>query len=107
MVRRIFADYLAGKGIKAIAEALTADGIPSAYADDPARNRHSCGIAWSWGAVATILGNPRYTGRQVWNRQCKDEVLLDVQTSRLGSPPSSGGTSPATGSGRSRSCTSR
>ena len=29
VVRRIFADYLAGKGIKAIAEALTADGIPS------------------------------------------------------------------------------
>lgn len=23
-------------------------------------------------------GNPRYTGRQVWNRQRKDEVLIDV-----------------------------
>jgi hypothetical protein len=24
------------------------------------------------------LDNPRYAGRQVWNRQRKDEVLLDV-----------------------------
>jgi hypothetical protein len=27
---------------------------------------------------ARHLTNPRYTGRQVWNRQRKDEVLLDV-----------------------------
>jgi site-specific DNA recombinase len=84
VVRRIFADYLAGKGVKAIAEALTADGIPSPSAYDPARNPHRCGIAWSWGAVTTILANPRYTGRQVWNRQRKDEVLLDVQDVALG-----------------------
>jgi hypothetical protein len=31
-----------------------------------------------------ILANPRYTGRQVWNRQRKDEVLLDVQDVALG-----------------------
>src|SRR6266536_271994 len=30
------------------------------------------------------LGNPRYTGRQVWNKQRKDEVLLDVQDVGLG-----------------------
>ena len=23
--------------------------------------------------------NPRYTGRQVWNRQCRDEILVDVE----------------------------
>jgi hypothetical protein len=28
--------------------------------------------------------NPRYTGRQVWNRQRKDEVLLDVHDVALG-----------------------
>ena len=28
--------------------------------------------------------NPRYTGRQVWNRQRKDEVLLDVNDVALG-----------------------
>jgi site-specific DNA recombinase len=84
VVRRIFTDYLAGKGVKAIAEALTADGIPSPSAYDPARNPHRCGIAWSWSAVTAILGNPRYTGRQVWNRQRKDEVLLDVEDVALG-----------------------
>ena len=84
VVRRIFAEYLSGKGIKAIAEGLTRNGIPSPSAYDPARNRHRCGIAWSWGAVAAILDNPRYTGRQVWNRQRKDEVLLDVSDVALG-----------------------
>jgi hypothetical protein len=84
VVARIFAEYLSGKGFKAIAEALTRDGIPSPSAYDPARNRHRCGIAWSWGAVSAILANPRYTGRQVWNRQRKDEVLLDVADVALG-----------------------
>ncbi len=30
------------------------------------------------GAIRAILANPRYTGRQVWNRQRKDEVLIDI-----------------------------
>jgi site-specific DNA recombinase len=84
VVRRIFSLYLAGHGLKAIAERLTADGIPSPSAYDPARNKHRCGIAWSWGAVSVILANPRYTGRQVWNRQPKEEILLDVEDVALG-----------------------
>jgi site-specific DNA recombinase len=71
-------------GVKAIAEALTREGIPSPSAYDRARNPHRCGIAWAWSAVAAILSNPRYTGRQVWNRQRKDEVLLDVHDVALG-----------------------
>ena len=47
VVRRIFAEYIAGKGLKAIAEGLTRDGVPSPSAYDPDRNRHRCGIAWS------------------------------------------------------------
>jgi site-specific DNA recombinase len=35
-------------------------------------------------AVRAILANPRYTGRQVWNRQRRDEVLLDVDDVALG-----------------------
>ena len=31
-----------------------------------------------------ILGNPRYTGHQVWNRQRHDEVLIEVQNVALG-----------------------
>jgi site-specific DNA recombinase len=76
---RIFADYLAGNGIYAIAEGLTRDGIPSPSASDPARNRHRDTRAWSKSAVRAILLNPRYTGRQVWNRQRRDEVLMDVE----------------------------
>ncbi len=29
-------------------------------------------------AVRAIIGNARYTGREVWNRQRRDEELLDV-----------------------------
>jgi site-specific DNA recombinase len=84
VVRRIFSEYLAGRGLKAIAEALTRDEIPSPSAYDPERNKHRCGIAWSWSAVGVILANPRYTGRQVWNKQRKDEVLIDVEDVALG-----------------------
>jgi hypothetical protein len=54
------------------------DGIPSPSAHDRERNSHRSGIAWSKSAIRAILNNPRYTGRQVWNRQRKDEVLIDV-----------------------------
>ncbi|KRV50225.1 hypothetical protein AQ490_13985 [Wenjunlia vitaminophila] len=37
------------------------------------------GLAWSKGAVRAILTNSRYTGHQIWNRQRKEEVLLDVE----------------------------
>ncbi|MFI5066571.1 MAG: recombinase family protein [Streptosporangiales bacterium] len=84
VVGRIFAMFIAGRGIYAIAERLTAEGIPSPSAHDPDRNRHRCGIAWNKYAVRAILANPRYTGRQVWNRQRKDEVLIDVHDVALG-----------------------
>ncbi len=34
--------------------------------------------------MRVILTNPRYTGRQVWNRQRKDEVLINVHDVALG-----------------------
>lgn len=78
IVARIFAEYLGGSGLAAIADGLTREGVlcPSAY--DPARNSHRSGVAWSKSAIRAILLNPRYTGHQVWNRQRKDEVLIDV-----------------------------
>lgn len=79
IVGRIFADYLSGRGIYSVAEGLTRDGIPSPSAHDPARNRHRDTRAWSKSAVRAILLNPRYCGREVWNRQRRDEVLLDVE----------------------------
>ncbi|HET9898936.1 MAG TPA: recombinase family protein [Streptosporangiaceae bacterium] len=84
VVRRIFAEFLAGHGLYAIAENLTRDGIPCPSVHDPARNSHRCGIAWSKYAIRAILTNPRYTGRQVWNKQRKDEVLIDVHDVALG-----------------------
>ena len=84
VVQRIFAEFLGGSGLLAIAEGLTRDGIlcPSAY--DRARNSHRSGVAWSKYAIRAILLNPRYTGRQVWSRQHKDEVLIDVHDVALG-----------------------
>src|SRR5207302_2940357 len=82
----IFAQFLAVKGTFTIAESLTGDGVPSPSAHDPLRNPHRAGSggAWSKGAVRAILLNPRYTGRQVWNRQRRDEVLIDVDDVALG-----------------------
>jgi hypothetical protein len=84
VVRRIFEAYIDGRGLYAIAEDLTRNGLPSPSAHDPARNRHRSGAAWSKSAVRAILANPRYTGRQVWNRQRRDELLVDVEDVALG-----------------------
>jgi site-specific DNA recombinase len=84
VVQRIFSAYRDGLGIFAIAEQLTAERILSPSARDPSRNRHRDGRAWSKGAISVIMRNPRYTGRQVWNRQRKDEVLIDVEDVALG-----------------------
>jgi site-specific DNA recombinase len=78
VVSRIFELFLAGHGCYAIAEQLTAEGIPSPAGYDRARNPHRPGRAWAKSAVRAILRNPRYTGYQVWGRQRRDEVLLDV-----------------------------
>ena len=40
--------------------------------------------AWTLRTVAAILGNPRYTGRQVWNRQPSQAVLVDPANTGLG-----------------------
>ncbi|MFG1923292.1 recombinase family protein [Cryptosporangium sp. NPDC048952] len=71
-------------GFFAIAQGLTRDGIPCPSAHDRKRNSHRTGVAWSKSAVRAILLNPRYTGREVWNKQRKDEVLIDVEDVALG-----------------------
>jgi site-specific DNA recombinase len=84
VVRRIFDEYLDGIGIFAIAEGLTRDHVPCPSAHDRDRNSHRSGTAWSKSAIRAILGNPRYTGRQVWNKQRKHEALIDVDDVALG-----------------------
>ena len=84
VVKRIFTEFMTGSGFYAIAEGLTRDDIPSPAAHDRARNKHRSEIAWNKFAVRAILANPRYTGYQVWNKQRKDEVLIDVEDVALG-----------------------
>jgi site-specific DNA recombinase len=84
VVERIFTLFLGGMGLFLIAQTLTEEGVLSPSAYDRARNPHRSGVAWSKSAVQAILRNPRYTGRQVWNRQRKTEMLLDVDDVALG-----------------------
>ena len=64
VVRRVYAEYLAGRSPRRIAQDLNADGIPSAR-----------GGEWRQSAITGhakrqlgILTNPIYVGRFVWNR---------------------------------------
>ena len=86
VVQRIFAKFIAGSGLHSIARDLTHDGVTSPSGHDPARNPHrvtSRGL-WAKSAVRAILANPRYTGFEVWNKQRKDEILIDVEDVSLG-----------------------
>jgi site-specific DNA recombinase len=83
-VRWIFAQRLAGHSVARIARALNEAGIPCPSASDPGRNPHRLGTGWTLGTVTTILGNPRYTGHQVWNRQRTDKDLVDPADVSLG-----------------------
>ncbi|NBE91836.1 recombinase family protein [Nonomuraea sp. KC401] len=84
VVRWIYSEFLKGRGYLDIAEDLTLQGILSPSASDPGRNKHRNQNAWSKYAIRVILTNPRYTGHQVWNKQRKDEILLDVENVALG-----------------------
>jgi site-specific DNA recombinase len=68
VVRWMFGQRLAGHSMAWIARALNDSGILCPSAADPARNPHRTGASWTLRTVASILSNPRYTGRQVWNR---------------------------------------
>jgi site-specific DNA recombinase len=80
VVRWMFAQRLAGHSVARIARALNEAGVPCPSAADPARNPHRDAAGWTLGTVTTILQNPRYTGRQVWNRQRTDAELADPAT---------------------------
>jgi hypothetical protein len=84
VVRWIFAQRLAGHSVARITRALNDAGIPCPSAADPGRNPHRTGAAWTLRTVASILANPRYTGRQVWNRQRTDTKLAGPSDVSLG-----------------------
>jgi site-specific DNA recombinase len=62
VVRRIFVEYLANRGIKAIAHQLNEEGVPA-----PAAGRRGSG-SWAPGAIRSILLNPRYRGVYIHGR---------------------------------------
>ena len=84
VVRWMFAQRLAGHSAARITRALNDAGVPCPSAADPARNPHRTGARWTLRTVAAILANPRYTGRQVWNRQRTDFDLADPANTGLG-----------------------
>jgi DNA invertase Pin-like site-specific DNA recombinase len=84
VVRWISAQRLAGHSVARIARALNEAGVPCPSAADPGRNKHRTAAGWTLGTVTTIVQNPRYTGRQVWNRQRTDTELADPGNVTLG-----------------------
>ncbi len=84
VVTWMFAQRLAGHSAARITRALNDAGVPCPSAADPARNPHRTGAGWTLRTVAAILANPRYTGRQVWNRQRTDFDLADPANTTLG-----------------------
>jgi site-specific DNA recombinase len=62
IVRRIFAEYLANRGIKAIAHQFNEESVPA-----PAAGRRGSG-SWAPGAIRSILLNPRYRGVYIHGR---------------------------------------
>ena len=79
VVRRIFAEYLGGKGDRAIANGLNRDGIPCPSARRPDQNRHRLADGWQGSTIRSILENPRYTGYAFFGRWTKHETLLDPE----------------------------
>jgi len=84
VVSWLFAQRLAGHSAARITRALNDAGVPCPSAADPGRNPHRTGSGWTLRTVAAILANPRYTGRQVWNRQPSQAVLVDPADTGLG-----------------------
>jgi site-specific DNA recombinase len=83
-VRWIFAQRLAGHSVARIARALNEAGVPCPSASDPGMEPPPHRRGPALGTVTTILRNPRYTGRQVWNRQRTDRDLADPADACLG-----------------------
>ena len=99
VVSWMFAQRLAGHSAARITRALNDAGVPCPSAADPGRNPHRAGRGWTLRTVAAILANPRYTGRQVWNRQRTDRRSWSTRpTPGSGTSRCSGGTCPRAGS---------
>lgn len=79
VVQLIFELCAQGQGLRAIAQRLTDDSLPSPSAHDPRRNPHRDPRGWSYSSVRAILQNESYTGIRVWGKQEKFETLIDPE----------------------------
>lgn len=75
-VRRIYSEYLKGRGVDSIAKMLTLEGIPT-----PAQviNKQNAGLEWRGSTIKLILKNPHYIGDLV---QGRTETISVVSTGR-------------------------
>jgi hypothetical protein len=92
IVRRMAAELLAGRSLRAISAGLEADGIPTPRAADAAlRGREVVVTAWQYTAVRRILSNPAIAGQERalgdvirdadgLRRVSEDAVILDAET---------------------------
>jgi len=64
IVRRVFREYLAGKGVVAIANGLNEDGIPTRY-----------GNRWCKSSVSGVLKNYTYTGNLLLQKTFRENHL--------------------------------
>lgn len=65
VIRRIFADYLAGRSLSGIATTLNREGLPAP------RDKTQHGVKTGWGGmtIRAMLRNERYTGVQTFNQR--------------------------------------
>ena len=67
-VRRIFAEYAAGKGVRTIAQELAAEGV---------RTRRGSVPEGRW--IRYILRNPVYIGKLRWSREGRNDYVYSVE----------------------------
>lgn len=84
VVRRIFAEYLAGSGDRTIAAGLNRDRVLCPSACRPRQNPHRRADGWQGSTVRSILENPRYTGYAFFGRWTRCELLLDPDDAAAG-----------------------
>lgn len=65
VIRRIFAEYLAGNSTETIADGLTVDEIPCRYG----------GTHWNSATIRYIISNEKYTGNSVWQKYYTTDTL--------------------------------
>jgi Recombinase len=65
----MFAERARGRSVASLVRELNERGVVCPSSADPTRNSHRSGARWIVRTVGMMLENPRYTGRQVWNRQ--------------------------------------